>query len=741
MAEHRRSGKLAVILHADVAGSTGLVQQDEQIAHERIQHTFHRFSDTITKYQGRVRELRGDALLAEFERASSAVSAALAFQADQSDYVASLSDPIQPVIRVGVAMGEVVIADDTITGEGVVLAQRLEQLATPGGVVIQAAAVETIPGRFPFEYVDLGAHAFKGFSKSFHAYSVFLKSNEVVPTPERTDHRLRNILVAVATIAAVTAGIVAIWFKPWEVRDESASVEQTPFTLPDKPSIAVLPFTNMGGVSEDQYFADGMTDDLITDLSKISSLLVIARNTVFTYKDKAVDIKKVGKELSVSHVLEGSVRRLGDNMRINAQLIDATSGHHVWAQRYDRGTADIFKIQDEVIGQIVSALAVNLTEPEREQLVRMPTTNLEAYDYYQRAEQGTYLAVSSTFRETLAFYEKAIELDPDFADAYAGYARTQVELWRLDFNNLVSGAVARKRAYAAATKALELDSGNPRAYSVLGVLQVVEGRHNEAINSARRAVSLAPNDADSHLNLGLVLAFSGIHAEAIEHTEWALKLNPKPNPGEQWIAGFVFFTGRLYGRAIELLEKSRDASPDTESGRDYLAAAYAWSDQLAKAKAEVDAYTKILHAGNIRYSALNHIYYKERQDLDHLLDGLRKAGLSEWPFGFEGNADDRLHSTALQGVTMGRTWTGTHQNGVPFMQYIGQEGEFVYRSANSFQTGVAKLEEAQLCLQIEGYILSQPFCGYVYTNRKGTQVTNDQYIYVTPEAVKYFSVQ
>ena len=268
MAKDRLSGKLAVILHADIAGSTALVQLDEKLAHERIQDAFGRFSETIEKYQGQVRELRGDALLADFERPSDAVTAALAFQAEHTSYIEQLIDDIRPVARIGIAMGEVIIADNTVTCSGVVLAQRVEQLSEPGGVCITAAIHEGLPKRLPFNQADMGERQVKGFDEPVRVYAVSLKPGGVISSPEAL-----------------------------------AQTESVAPALPEKPSIAVLPFDNMSGDSEQDFFADGISEDLITALSKIHWFFVIARNSSFTYKGRAVDVTRVAGELGVRYVI------------------------------------------------------------------------------------------------------------------------------------------------------------------------------------------------------------------------------------------------------------------------------------------------------------------------------------------------------------------------------------------------------------------------------------------------------
>ncbi len=483
-----------------------------------------------------------------------------------------------------------------------------------------------------------------------------------------------------------------------------------------------------------------MTEDLITDLSKISGLFVIARNSVFAYKGKPVNVQQVAQELGVRYVLEGSVRRAGGRIRINAQLIDASTGRHLWAERYDRDYQDIFAVQDEVIAQVVSAIAVKLTDTEQTRIARLPTDNLEAYDSYLRAEQGLYIGDAAGFRDTLSFYKKAIALDPEFADAYAGLARAAVETWRLDYSDLLSSAVARKQAYEAAARALVLDPDNARAYSVLAVVQVVDGHHDAAIESAHKAVASSPSDAEGYLNLGLVLAYSGRPTEARAAVESALRLNPKPTPGALLLAGLGFFADGQYEQAVEAIEQARNARPTDENARVYLASAYAHLDRTDEARAEVEALFKTLPMANLAYYRVRDAYYKRDEDLATYIDGLRKAGMPEWPFGFRGNEEDRLDASALKAVTLGQTWTGTHAKGAQFVQETSRTGVVAYRSRTSFLTGTAEVHGDMLCQQFEGYMLDRRLCGYVYRNSKGTRKNNDEYISVMPDALKYFSV-
>ena len=409
MAKERLSGKLAVILHADVVGSTTLVQQDKELAHERIQDSFKHFSDTIEKYHGQVLELRGDALLAEFKRASDAVTAALSFQVDHTYNLSRLKDDLRPATRVGIAMGEIVIADSTATGAGVVQAQRIEQLADQGGVCITAAIHEGLSNNLPFDLENLGEKKLKGFDYSVQVFRIELKPGESIPPPREsrqsdTPPKTRGLMVTAVVIALLLAGSAAYWFKSRVPQVEVASAERMVFPLPDKPSLVVLPFANISDDKEQEYFADGITDDLLTGLSKLPGLFLISRSTSFTYKDKPIKIREIAIELGVRYVVEGSVRRAGNTVRINAQLIDAISGGHIWAEKYDGDISDIFKLQDDVVAKIVFSLDQNIIPQKTVAETDVP----EAYDLFLQGLKYSYVIDPESLVKAIDYFKLAI---------------------------------------------------------------------------------------------------------------------------------------------------------------------------------------------------------------------------------------------------------------------------------------------------------------------------------------------
>jgi adenylate cyclase len=639
MAKDRLSGKLAVILHADVAGSTQLVQRDEQLAHERIQDAFRRFSDTIGKYHGRVQELRGDALLAEFERASDAVTAALSFQSDHHDYLDKYKDDIQPKIRVGIALGEVVIADSTVTGAGVVLAQRVEQLAEPGGLCITSAIHEALPNRMPFSIKSLGEQALKGFEEHVRVYRVQLSTGESVPSPQQKSHRQtspdnwqRMMLIAVVVVLVAVA--IGYWSKPSLPQEEPASVERMAFPLPDKPSIAVLPFANMSDDPKQEYFADGMTDNLITDLSKISALFVIARNSSFSYKGQQVKVRQVAEELGVRYVLEGSVQRVGDQVRINAQLIDATTGGHLWAERYDGSLADIFGLQDQVTAKIVDAMSVTLTAKELEDLGSIGTSNVDAHDAYLQGLSFYLRNTPADNAKAETHFKRAVELDPDFNRAFTALAKVYYKGrdWEYGYAMALWWRKAVFRAHRTLAKSVGENIAD--AHVVRSQMALHKHQLEVALQEAEKALKLNPNDVDALKAKVGALIYSGQNAEGRKLANQVIRLDPVVIAEPLYLIGLSHFATGSYEKSVDYVKRAIESDPTTAVYVRLLAAAYGKLGMDKEANKAWLKYRKFWKRdmGQFWIAAAVQFYpFQDREILKHLADGFEAAGGVERP--------------------------------------------------------------------------------------------------------------
>jgi len=638
MAKDYLSGKLAVILHADVAGSTALVQQDEQVAHERIQNAFQRFSDNIQKYQGKVLELRGDALLADFERASDAVTATLAFQADNAYHNSRIKDDIRPMVRVGIAMGEVIIADGTVTGAGVVLAQRVEQLADSGGLCITAALHESLPRRMPFDLEDLGDQVLKGFDDPVHVYRVELNPGESIPRPQQQGKRETaqqpwRLIIAIAIVVMVITVGATYLITSRMPRLEVASIDRVAFPLPDKPSIAVLPFTNISDDPKQEYFVDGMTEDLITDLSKLSGLFVIARNSVFAYKNKAVNIQQVAAELGVRYILEGSVRRAGEQIRINAQLIDATSGGHLWAERYDGDFKDVFALQDKITRRIVTALSVKLTPKEEERRVQKYTNNAQAYDAFLQgwnigSFQGWNLGSfdsAEVFDLKVKYFEKAIELDPTYGHAHAALANLYTQIRDAD-------GYSRRRFELLAVQHIKeaLKYPTPLAHLVNARLLSEIDEWDEAVAEAGIAISLNPNDWIGYVAMCDLLIKMGRPAEAQIYLNEAIRLNPRDN--YHLYHASIQFHLEKYDEAVETLLVGINSFKDDEWLYLLLGASYGHLGRKAEGGAAIQKFDELRKEKGInqpyRAIKLDYWIFKDEATRERIREGLLKAGMA-----------------------------------------------------------------------------------------------------------------
>jgi len=592
----RLARKLAVILHADVVGSTMLVQKNEALAHERIQAAFNRFSETIISNGGITRELRGDALVAEFERASDAVTASLAFQILNGELNCAIKDEIQPQLRIGISLGEVIVADKTITGTGVVLAQRLEQLARAGGVVVQGSVSETVPTRMPFDFESLGEQTLKGFDQPVRAFSVSLRPGEEIPTSEG---------------------------------NTSLKIEEPDgLQVPEQPSIAVLPFTNMSTDSEQEFFADGMTEDIITALSKVSSMMVIARNSTFIYKGKAVDVRQVGRDQGVRYVLEGGVRKVGQRVRITAQLIDASTGDHRWAERYDRNLEDIFTVQDEITRRIVSELDVHLRVGEEARLMSGGTDNLEAWECVRTGADlvDGYQAVDVP--EALRLAQKAIEIDPEYAQAWVLVATC---CWHAQGQPGVPEE-ERERLLTTAQEytqeALKLDPSSARAIAALALYDLHQRKYDDAVENVSKSVELAPNNARVLALSAAILVKCGQPQKALERIQKAMRLSPVY---PWWYLMMLGQSSRLLGMtdvAIDAFSEIVRLDSNSFEGLVGLAQILGESNRIKEARATAAEVLRVDPEFSIS-KWVGYLAYKDSAEILRYAEGLRSAGLPE----------------------------------------------------------------------------------------------------------------
>ena len=482
--------RLAAILAADVAGYSRLMGEDEEGTLERLKSCRKVLIDPkITEHRGRIVKTTGDGMLVEFGSAVDAVRCAIEVQRAMASGLIDMPPEKRIQFRIGIHVGDIIIDSDDIFGDGVNIAARLEGIAEPGGICISDDAHRQIKGKTEIAYDDMGQQSLKNISEPMRAW------------------RARPVAGATLTTAA-----------PLE-RPSGA------LALPDKPSIAVLPFTNMSGDPEQEYFADGVVEDIITALSRMTWLFVIARNSSFTYKGKAVDIKQVGRELGVRYVLEGSVRKAGNKVRITGQLIDASNGAHLWADRFDGALEDVFELQDEVTANVIGAIAPRLEQAEIERAKHKPTEKLAAYDYYLHGMANIYQGTRDANAEALHNFQRATEIDPNFATAHGMNAYCYV--WRKANGWVADSARETAAAESAARMAAKLGFDDAIALAQAGfALAFVLANLDDGAALIDRALNLNPNLAAAWRFSGYVRAFLGDPERAIEHLQRAIRLSP-----------------------------------------------------------------------------------------------------------------------------------------------------------------------------------------------------------------------
>jgi len=588
MAEDQTNRRLAAVLASDVVGYSRMMGADEAGALRTLRrHRETLFDPAVTAHKGRIVKLMGDGTLVEFTSVVDAVKCALVIQRA----IKAQAPPVGIVLRIGVNLGDVIIDGEDIYGDGVNVAARLEPLAEPGGVCVASIVSESVGNRIDGAFKDCGEVAVKNIDRPIRIWkwhpdadAVSAESRQTIAAPARTQ--------------------------------------------PEPPSIAVLPFNNMSGDPEQDYFSDGITEDIITDLSKVSGLMVISRNSSFAYKHKSFDIRTVARELGVRCVLEGSIRRAGNRVRITAQLIDAATGGHLWAERYDRVLTDIFELQDEVTHHIVDALKVKLTPNEEKLIADTPTNNLDAHDLFL---QGRALATSPNingkiYAQAVEFFTRASALDPGYAKARAGLALMHLFNHHNHWND--NPHVSLRLAGELAAKAIASDSKEPSGYVAAALVAENLKDYDQARAAIETALKLNPSDASALNARGTIAIFSGQPQAAIEHIERAMRLDPGFSQQYLHFLGMAHLLMGHYETAAAMFKERIRLVPETDTSRSALASALGHLGEIDNARRVWAELKKT----NPKYSFAEHVArlpFRNPADVDKIAEGLAKAGLPD----------------------------------------------------------------------------------------------------------------
>jgi adenylate cyclase len=629
--------KLTAILAADVKSYSRLMGEDE-VATLHTLTAYRQVTDAlIQQHQGRVVGSAGDSVLAEFASVVDAVQCAVEIQRALKAKNAELPEHRRMEFRIGINLGDVMIEGEQIYGDGVNIAARLESLADAGGICISGVVHDQVKNKLALTYEDLGEQTVKNIAEPVRVWRIQLeeadsskfkvqgsKSTVEGPKLRRVGiaHRSWSALVVIGLliVGAVGTFLYPSLQKIYTPQSEIHNQEALP--LPDKPSLAVLPFVNMSEDPKQDYFSDGITEDLITDLSRLSGLFVISRNSAFTYKGKVVKVADVSKELGVQYVLEGSVRRADNQVRITAQLVDATTDRHIWAERYDRPLQDIFALQDEIVQKIVTTLKLQLTLQEQGILVRKSTDNPEAYDYFLRGVEYVYRTTKEANAQARQMYEKAIELDPQYAAAYVALGWTYFFDWFLQWSPDPQNL---EQAFALAQKAIAVDDSLSLAHRLIGEVYLRKKQHDQARAEVERALALDPNDADGYIDLGLILFYTGPVQEGLRMVEKAMRLNPHSRVYLVTLGWGYYWTGR-YEEAIATFKRVLTHYPNLLLAYTGLAATYGALGREEEARTEGAEILRL--SPNFSLEVVRQrIPSKDPTQAERFLDHLRKAGL------------------------------------------------------------------------------------------------------------------
>lgn len=528
MVENATQRRLTAILSADVKGYSKLMGDDDDSTVDTITAYREIISELIQENQGRVVDTPGDNILAEFSGALNAVNSAIEIQKRLEIENGKLPTHRRMDFRIGVNLGDVIHKDNRIYGDGVNVAARIESLADPGGISISRGVFDQVKKKVRQGFEYMGEHEVKNISEPVRIYRVLLAKEyegRIIGEPVYSSTKIKTpTAVAIMALLICSIALFLVFYLRFNQIKPASLDKKVALQLPDKPSIAVLPFDNMSADSDQEYLADGLTENIITALSKIPEMFVISRNSVFTYKKRSINLQQVGKELGVRFILEGSIQKSGERLRITGQLIDATTDHHIWADQYDRKIEDLFEIQDEITMHIVSALQVELTDGEQAKVRHQSTNSLKAWSYAVKGYSLYERITKDENAEARALFIEAIDIDSEYAWAWTMLGYTYFVDTRYGWHG--ERDKSYKESLECALKSLEIDETIPDTHALLGVLKIWNKDYDEAIAAAERAISLGPSSAESHAELGMLYRYVGRFEESIRMTEKAIRLHP-----------------------------------------------------------------------------------------------------------------------------------------------------------------------------------------------------------------------
>ncbi len=623
--------KLTAILSADVKGYSRLMSEDEAGTIRTLNAYKEMMANLIQQRHGRVVDAPGDNLLAEFASVVDAVQCAVEIQKELKTRNADLRENRKMEFRIGINLGDVVEEEGKIFGDGVNIAARMESLAEAGGICISGKAYGEVKNKLPLGYKYLGEQTVKNITEPIRTYQVLMGpevAGKVIGEKKVRPRQWPKIAVAVVAILVVVAAAFALWrlylhpTPPIEV----ASKEKMAFPLPDKPSIAVMPFVNMSGDSKQEFLSDGITEEIITALSRSRDLFVIARNSTFTYKGKSVKVKQVSEELGVRYVLEGSVQVSGKQIRTTAQLIDALSGYHLFSERYDRELKDIFATQDDISMKILTATRVTLTQGEEARMFAKGTKSLEAYLKVMQAREHHEVFTKESQALARQLAEEAIALDPRYALAYS-YAALAIA-HEVTVGTYANPREALKRGMKLVEKAVALDDTLAHPHVILSKYYVILNKdHEKGIAEAERAVTLEPNSVDAYMQLGVNIAWAGRPSEAIPILQKAIRLSPiPPHLCLHALAMCILSTGQ-FEESIALFRRIVQKEPNQLTSQLGLVLALTAAGKEDEARAEAAKVLRIDPRFSLERYAKTMDHYKDRSVPDRMINALRKAGL------------------------------------------------------------------------------------------------------------------